>query len=366
MGEKTDSQKRLASLDALRGFDMFFIMGGDALFLSLGALFPGTFFEVAGRQMMHTAWHGFTFEDLIFPLFLFLAGVSFPFSLAARGDAGMTKRILRRGILLVLLGMVYNGLLQFDFDTLRCASVLGRIGLAWMIAALLFMRLGRKACITVAVAVLLGYWALLALVPAPDGGGASCFSMRGCLVGYVDRLLLPGTLHDGIHDPEGILSTLPAVVTALLGMFTGDFVRSAYIKNGFARVGVLLIAAALLAGVGLLWDILFPINKNLWTSSFVCLAGGISVALFALFHLVTDVVGLQGWAFFFKVIGMNSITIYMAQRFVDFSFTQQRLFGGAVGLLPASWHGVASACMYILLCWLFLFFLYRQKIFLKV
>ena len=143
--------------------------------------------------------------------------------------------------MLVFLGVLYNGLLQFDFDNLRYASVLGRIGLAWMFASLLYVWLKRKWLVLVSVVVLLGYWALLALVVAPDApDGASSFSIEGSIVGYVDRLLLPGVLHNEIHDPEGILSTLPAIVTAFLGMFTGEFVRSKRIANEYKKVLVIL------------------------------------------------------------------------------------------------------------------------------
>lgn len=368
---KEKKVQRLMSLDTLRGFDMLFIMGGDALFRSLGALFPGTFFEAWGRQMTHVQWDGFAFEDLIFPLFLFLAGVSFPYSLASqrdkgRSDGSVSLRIIKRGLLLVLLGAVYNGLLQFNFEAMRYASVLGRIGLAWMFAALLYVWLGRRWSAITSVVLLLGYWALVALVPSPEANGASPFSMQGCIVGYVDRMLLPGYLHLGIHDPEGFLATLPAIVTALLGMFTGDFVKSAGRFSGFGKVGILAAVAAVLVVAGLLWDNLFPINKNLWSSSFVCLAGGLSVALFALFYLVVDVLEWRGWTLFFRVIGMNSITIYLAQEFVNFSSTTKALFGGVLSLFPQDAYNVVFWVAYIALCWLFLYFLYRQKIFLKV
>lgn len=370
MDNANTEQRRLFSLDALRGFDMFFIMGGDALFLCLGALFPGTVLEWWGGQMLHVGWHGFSFEDLIFPLFLFLAGVSFPFSLAkqrARGsdNVAVSLRVLRRAAILVLLGVLYNGLLQFDFDTLRYASVLGRIGLAWALAAIMYVWLSARWCAIFSVVVLVGYWLLLACISAPDADGASCYSMQGNIVSYIDRVLLPGALHNGIHDPEGILSTLPAVVTALLGIFTGVFIKNRPMK-GCAKAVTLALAAIALVAVGVLWNNLIPINKNLWTSSFVCVAGGISLALFALFYYIIDVLEWRRWAFFFKVIGVNSITIYLAQHFFDFSFTVKSLFGGMLSFLPSDYDNVAFWLCYIVLCWLFLYFLYRRKLFLKV
>ena len=361
---------RLLSLDVLRGFDMSFIMGGEVVLICLASLFPGLKF--LGEQMGHSQWDGFTFYDLIFPLFLFLAGISFPFSMAKQLSLGKTKsavslKVLKRGLILVLLGVVYNGLLQFDFETLRYASVLGRIGLAWMFASLLYVWLQRKWLMLFSAVILLGYWALLALVVAPDAhDGASSFSIEGSIVGYVDRLLLPGVLHNEIHDPEGILSTLPAIVTAFLGMFTGEFVRSKRIANEYKKVLVMFGAAVALLAVGYLWDIVFPINKNLWSSSFVCCAGGWSLLLFALFYLVVDVVGWSKWVFPLSVIGMNSITIYLAQQFLDFSKPVNTLFGGVLNLLPEDYYALGWWCCYILVCWCLLYFLYRKKVFLKV
>lgn len=363
--------KRLLSLDVLRGFDMFFIMGGDALFLFLGMLFPETVLASWGKQMLHVQWHGFAFEDLIFPLFLFLAGVSFPFSLAkqlatGKSNIDISLRVVRRGFVLILLGVVYNGLLQFDFDTLRYASVLGRIGAAWLLAALMFVWLSRRWCAVLSVVILLGYWALLSLVSAPDAGDVSSFSMEGNIVSYVDRMLLPGRLHNDIHDPEGFLSTLPAVVTAMMGMFAGNFIKSSNQLKGYTKAALLFVVALLFVAAGLLWNELLPINKNLWTSSFVCFAGGLSLALLALFYFVIDVLEWQRWTLFFKVIGVNSITIYLAQQFFDFSFTVKGLFGGVLSSIPQEYYHVCYWLGYIMVCWLFLYFLYRQKIFLKV
>ena len=363
---------RLFSLDALRGFDMCFIMGGEMVVLSIASLFPGESSSWLALQMGHVAWNGFVFYDLIFPLFLFLAGVSFPFSFAKQCERGasrkaVTLKIVRRGLLLVLLGVFYNGLLQFDFDNLRYASVLGRIGLAWMFAALLYVWAGRKTVLSTAIALLLGYWALLALFVAPDAPeGAGSLSMKGSIVGYVDRLLLPGVLHSGVHDPEGLLSTLPAIVTALAGMFTGEFVRSECVKSGYKKVLVLFAAALVLLVVGYLWGNILPLNKNLWTSSFVCVAAGWSLVLFSLFYLVIDVMGWWRWSFFFRVIGLNSITIYLAQQFLDFHKPVSTLFGGLLGLLPESYYAIGYWCCYVLVCWLLLYFLYRNKVFLKV
>ena len=370
--EMEKQNRRLLSLDALRGFDMFFIMGGAALFTSLAVLFPNSFFQVIAYQMHHAEWSGLTHHDTIFPLFLFIAGISFPFSLQKQREHGKTdaeiyKKIVYRGLKLVLLGIIYNGLLNFDFEHQRYASVLGRIGLAWMFGALIFTNTRVVTRVWITVAILVGYWLLLTFVPAPDGNGAGVFTMEGSLVGYVDRLLLPGRLHLGIHDPEGILSLVPAVATALLGMFVGEFVK---LENGRLtdkkKVGLLFVAGAVLLVVGLFWSMFFPINKNLWTSSFVCVVGAYSVWMFALFFYVVDVLEYRKWTFFFMVIGVNSITIYMAQEFIDFAFTSNVLFGGLKMLMPETARPLVETVSYIAACWASLYFLYRQRIFLKV
>ncbi len=361
---------RLLSLDTLRGVDMLFIMGAEMIFVTLGQMLPGTPLESVARQMHHVVWDGFTLYDLIFPLFLFIAGISFPFSLAKSLAHGASRtdialKVLRRGLLLILLGAVYNGLLSLDFSNVRYLSVLGRIGSAWMLAALLYLWLPRKYCLVVAVGILLGYGALLLYVQAPDYPEASSLSLQGNIVGYVDRVLVSGSLHQGIFDPEGLLSTLPAIVTALMGMFTGKFVRSTAL-SGNIKSAVLFLVGLLLLVLGWLCNGVLPVNKSLWSSTFVCVAGGLSMMLFAAFYWVVDVLQYRRWTLFFRVVGMNSITIYLAQQFVDFRALTSNVFGGVVGLLPENLHALGYWTAYVCMGWLFLYFLYRKRIFLKV
>ena len=177
----------------------------------------------------------------------------------------------------------------------------------------------------------------------------------------------PGRLHGGNYDPEGILSTLPAIGTALLGMFTGEFVKLR--REGLTetkKVVYMLAVGGCLLVIGLLWGLFFPINKYLWTSSFVCTVGGISAILFAVFYYIVDVKECRGWTLFFTVIGTNSITIYLAQVFINFTFTANAVFGGFIGLFPETAQPLLGAIAYIAVCWGFLYFLYRQRIFLKV
>ncbi len=365
---------RLMSLDALRGFDMFFIMGLSGLIVNICAMFPGAFSEMLSEQMSHVAWDGLRHHDTIFPLFLFLAGVSFPFSFAKMRDNGASMgsiywKIIRRGALLVLFGMIYNGLFKLDFENLRCASVLGRIGLAWMFAALLFVNCSVRSRAAISVVILVGYAIISRYVGAPDVPGADPLSREGCLVGYIDRLFMPGRLiyDNNTFDPEGLFSTLPAIVTAMLGMFTGELIRLPKEKlSGNRKTLYMLGAAVVLALVAVAAKGFNPINKMLWSSTFVCAVGSYSLAMMALFYYLVDVRGWQKWTFVFRVVGMNSITIYMAQRIINFSGISRFFFGGIAGLFPEGWAAVINSAGFIVVCWLFLYFLYRKKTFLKI
>jgi predicted acyltransferase len=370
--ENVTKPKRLYSLDALRGFDMFWIMGGEAIFAGLASLTGWPVLKWWAVQLEHVQWHGFHFYDMIFPLFLFIAGISFPFSMAKRianndSRKSIYKHIIFRGLILVALGIIYNNGIRFNLGELRYGSVLGRIGLAWMFAAIIFINTKLSWRIVWFWALLTGYWLLLLIFPAHDLGSTDPFSQTGNLASYIDRLVMPGRLYLGNHDPEGLLSTIPAISTALLGMFTGTFMMSDYLSGKkIKKVIYLVLAAVALMIIGKLWDLAFPINKNLWTSSFVCFVGGLSMLLFAVFYLIIDVWNLRKWAFFFVVIGMNPITIYLANRIINFEDASKFVFGGVIGLFPSTWEPFLSGFAYTAIGWLFLYFLYKKKIFLRV
>ena len=359
--------KRLYSLDALRGFDMFWIIGGEGIFIGLASLTGWPLFQWWAGQLEHVPWHGFHFYDMIF-----IAGISFPFSVAKRKAANesrklLYKHVIMRGLILVVLGILYNNAIRFDFANFRYGSVLGRIGLAWMFAALIFMNTKLNFRIVWFCGLLIGYWLLLLLFPAHDLGSSDIFSREGNLTSYVDRLLMPGKLYLGNHDPEGILSTIPAISTALLGMFTGEFLMSQYLNNKpLRKVLFMFLAAICLMIIGQLWNLVFPINKNLWTSSFVCFVGGLSLLLFTLFYLIIDVWNFRKWAFFFVVIGMNPITIYLTERIVNLKVASKFFLGGLIAMLPGSWTQLLNGIAITAVGWVFLYVLYRKKIFLKV
>lgn len=359
---------RLVSLDALRGFDMFWIIGGDEIVHEGAKLTSWGWLEWLDGQLHHPEWHGFAFYDLIFPLFLFLAGVAMPYSFEkrlARGDSKqeLVRHVIIRGLVLVLLGMVYNGLLRFDWETMRYPSVLGRIGLAYLLAALIVLNTKWRGRLLWFVGLLLGYWAALKFIPVP-GFGAGDLAPGHTLTDYLDRLLIPGRLHEGDRDPEGLLATIPAIATALAGAMTGHFLKHTP-HEGAAKAALMAAAGLVCLALAWLWNFDFPINKNLWTSSFVLHCAGWSLLLLAVFYLVIDVWRFQSWAFFFVVIGSNSILIYMTQKMVDFQHTSEFLFGGVLGH-TGNLQPLLSAIAYLAVEWALLYLLYRKRIFLRV
>ena len=367
--KEAEKAARLASLDALRGFDMLFIMGGEGLVCAIAAAFG---FAGFGEAFGHAKWHGLHFMDIVFPLFLFMAGVSFPFSLAKSrerglGDGRIAIKSLKRGLVLVFLGLCCGRLLSFDFAHLRVWSVLGRIGVAWMVASWLHLAFGVKARLGIAAAILAAVTVGTMFVPAPGAAApVDPFSQEGNFGCWLDRTLNAGHTYRPLYDPEGFAGLLPAVVTAMLGMFAGEIVR----RGGSAAtprkaLGLFSCGVASLA-LGLALSFVFPINKALWSPSFTLVAGGVSFLLFALFYWVVDVLGFRRWTFFFTVIGMNSITIYMAQRVIGFHVARDFLFGGLASLFPDAWSPVVLQIGYIAVCWLFLYFLHRKGVYLKV
>ncbi|MFH1321714.1 MAG: DUF5009 domain-containing protein [Bacteroidota bacterium] len=370
--ENKPATKRLYSLDALRGFDMFWIMGGEGIFIALATLTGWPVFEWWAGQLEHVEWHGFHFYDMIFPLFLFIAGISFPFSMTKRtalneSRKSIYKHVITRGLILVLLGIIYNNAVRFNLAELRYGSVLGRIGLAWMFAAIIFMNTKLSWRIAWFWALLIGYWLLLLFFPAHDLGSTDAFSREGNLASYIDRLIMPGKLYLGNHDPEGLFSTIPAISTALLGMFTGEFLLSKYLNDKpLRKVLYMVLAAVAFMVIGKIWDLNFPINKNLWSSSFVCYVGGLSLLLFSLFYLVIDVWNFKKWAFFFVVIGLNPITIYLAGRIINFRSAARFFFGGFNSIFPENWAPLIDSIGITAVGWVFLYILYKKKIFLRV
>jgi predicted acyltransferase len=368
MSSATQSaSQRVLAIDALRGFDMFWIIGADSLFVSALGLSSAPLAKSLAGQLEHVPWEGFAFYDLIFPLFLFIVGCAIPFSLEKyrANPSNAWGRIARRTFLLIAMGLIYNRIQDFQWNELRWMGVLQRIGICYGVAAVLFLQLRLRGLAIVLIAILLGYWGLLAWVPAP-GFAAGDMSPEGNLSGYIDRTLLPGKIlkqYYGFGDNEGILSTIPAIATALLGVFAGLGLQST--KGPWHKVAGLAIAGGVCLALGLLWGQYFPIIKNLWTSSFVLVAGGWSLLLLGLFYMAIDVLQWRSWSWFWIVIGSNAITIYLLQRVISFGTISKFFLGGLAGLNEA-WGPVLLAAGALALKWIVLLILYRKKVFLRL
>jgi predicted acyltransferase len=362
--------ERIFSLDALRGFDMFWIMGAEEIFHALFRATGSPVWGAVSTEMTHPDWNGFHFYDLIFPLFLFIAGVATPYSTGRELEKGKTKnqvmlRVVKRGLILVLLGIIYNnGLVIKSFAEVRVASVLGRIGLAYLFANLIYLYAGVRAQIIWAAGILLGYWLLLKGNAAP-GFARGDLSMAGNFASYLDRQYLPGKLYLGTHDPEGLVSTIPAIATGLVGILTGEFLKFGK-PQPTMKAAWMCITGIVLIALAHVWNIAFPINKNLWTSSFVLNTAGYSLLLLSVFYYIIDVKGYTAWAFFFRVIGMNSILIYLSGRFINWRYSTDAFFGWVGTLAGNPFGAVLLAVCFVLVKWAFLYFLYQKRVFLRV
>ena len=423
---------RLTSLDALRGFDMFWILGADSFVYALGELGKNPATKFLAEQLDHAEWAGFRFYDLIFPLFVFIMGVSTVFSLTKiierEGKAAAVKRVLIRGILLFAVALIYSGGFTNPWPDMRLMGVLNRIALCYTAGGLLFIFCNVRGLIAAAAALLLGYWAIMAWTPmrdirlekeslaalaekagdeklaakfqdadSPSASNPSAkknspvwaateqmyFATTNRVTGKYDKgynvachfdfAHLPGRKYDLFWDPEGILSTLPAIVTGLLGIFTGLFLR---LKNvpAMRKVFTLIGAGAASAMLGWIWGIEFPVIKKIWTSSYVLVAGGYSAMLLGVFYWIVDVKKWQWWCQPFVWIGMNPITLYLTSNFLGglgFEKLARRLTGGPVKLFfdthlaPGFGELVSSLVGVLLFVW-FARFLYQRKIFLRL
>ncbi len=361
---------RLVSIDALRGFDMLMIAGAGAVIHQLDGKTGWPWVDAVAKQFTHPAWFGFTFYDCIFPLFLFLAGVSIPFSLSKAIAQGTPKTTLYQKAFVRLLILIALGFLDknapvpfFDPHHMRLGSVLGRIGLAGFVSVVLYLNLSSMKRLCVAGGILLAYYAALFLVPVP-GFGAGNLSFEGNLVGWFDRTYLPGRLLQGTYDELGLLTQFPAMCLTMFGVLAGEILKGGS-GTPAAKFRQLLLAGAVCIALGLLWSLHFPIAKRLWTSSFILVTTGISFTLLAVFYGVIDLLNFKRWAFPLVVVGMNSLTIYMVYHFVDFGHTSKLLFSGLYQPLDPKWYSVLESTGALLLVWLFLYALYRRKIFFK-
>jgi predicted acyltransferase len=360
--------QRLVSLDALRGFDMFWILGMEEVATAVGNASSAPWAQVFASQLSHVPWDGFRFLDLIFPMFVFIAGVSSVFSLekslAVRGRAATLRKLLVRALVLYVLGLWCYGGISKGVDEIRWLGVLQRIAIAGFAAGAAYLFLGPRARWGLFGGLLIGYWTLMTFVPVP-GGSAGDYAEGKNMANWLDSKYLPGFKWNGDHDPEGLLSTLPAIASALLGVAVGEWLRRSDRAAGRKAAG-LVMGGVVLVAAGWLWHLQFPVIKSLWTSSFVLVAGGYSCLLLAAFYWVIDIVGIKGWAAPFVWIGMNPITLYLTHYFVEYKKIAERLGGGPVAAAFGHWGEVWIATLVVLLSLVLAWFLYSRRIFLRV
>lgn len=361
-------RERLFSLDALRGFDMFWITGGGYLVAVLAKYTGAGWLQVLADQMEHVPWEGFHFEDLIFPLFMFISGVAIPFALVSKLEkhvpkSELAKKAVKRGIILVLIGLVYNGVFSNGFEHPRFASVLGQIGVAYMCTALItiYTRTLKQRLYWLG-GILSGIAIVQLLIPVP-GIGAGVLTPEGCINGYIDRALLPGRLYGGTFDPEGLLCVVSAITVTLMGSVAGHFLREKTTSDN-QKIKTLSVIGASSIVVALVLSTFYPIIKACWTSSFNLLTGGIGFLLMTLFYWIIDVKGWKKWSFFFRVIGMNSIFIYLLYDMANPAGISKSLFGWTV--LWGEFGQIVNVVGTIMMVWFLLYYMYKKNIFLRV
>lgn len=368
---QASASTRLLSLDALRGFDMLWIIGGGDLITSLAHARPTPFSLAVAAQFEHVPWAGLHLYDVIWPLFMFMVGVSLCLSLTRRRQRGESHasvyaHAIRRALVLFVLGMIAQGnLLQFNLATLHpFYSVLGGIAAGYLIATIVTLNT-RPAGRAIVIAVfLILYWILLVSIPVP-GVGRDVLTRTGNAAAYVDRIVMGRFWYAPVNQANTwFLSYLGFASSVLLGVLAGDVLQSARLSMKKKCLSLYLLGLALIP-LGLLWSLWLPVIKLLWTSSFVLITGGISCVLLATFYLIIDVLHYRRWAFPLTVIGMNALAIYMATNLFDFRILGNIFVGH---LLPrvGRWDAVLSEAAALTIIWLILYWMYRTRSFVKI
>jgi predicted acyltransferase len=372
--EKISQEKvksRLLSLDALRGFDMLWIIGGSGIVNALAKNIDAGWMKALDLQMTHVTWNGFHFYDLIFPLFMFISGIAIPYSVKSTLGKNPSKsklllKVFKRMVILVILGMLYNGVFKDGFENARYASILAQIGIAYFVASVIYMySKSLKANLLWLAGILLGVSVLQLFVPVP-GIGAGVFTPEGSMNGYIDRLYLPGRLayFNGIFDALGILSVVSAIGITIMGIVAGRILQNSKLSE-YRRTALLGAIGIILILIAVALSPVYPIIKVCWTTTYNFLAGGISFILIALFYLVIDVWGYQRWSFFFRVIGMNSLFIYLLGRIVPVDVITGFFVGWIIKPMGGAGE-VIGALAIVAAEWLLLWFMYKKKVFVKV
>jgi predicted acyltransferase len=367
------SADRLVSLDVFRGITI----AGMVLVNN-----PGTWTAIHS-PFEHAQWHGWTPTDFVFPFFLFIVGVSITLALGRRAERAGTRRdlyikIVRRALIIFALGLFLGGFPNFDLPTLRIPGVLQRIAVCYFFASIIFLNTRWRTQAFITVALLVVYWLIMKLIPAP-GFAAGDLSMEGSIASYVDRAVLAGHTWKPLYDPEGILSTIPALATTLCGVLTGHLLRSE--RPAIEKVTAMFVAGAAGVVVGWMMNFWFPINKALWTSSFVLFTAGLGLQLLAVCYWLVDIKGYRRWATPFVVFGTNALALYfLAELFSNIisTVTVARPDGTRIDLKSLIFEKVfaplgspETASLMFAICTVLLWLgvmslLYRRRIFIKV
>lgn len=375
------SAPRLVALDALRGFDMLIILGVEELAAALVKAHEAPWTRFFARQLEHAEWEGFRFLDLVFPLFIFVSGVSLVYSaeksIEVRGRVATAGKFLIRGVILYALGLIYYHGVANGWEQVRWVGVIQRIAVCGTVAGVLYCLAPARWRIGmiwgVLIGCLVGYWAVMTFLSGSGGvhvTGADAVNKfaegpEHNFANWVDQMYLPGKKWDKTHDPEGLLSTIPAIGTCLIGVLCGMYLKRNQASLTAKSLMLVLLGAAV-AGLGWAWSLQFPVIKKLWTSSYVLVAGAYSMALLGAFVYVIEVLGWKWWAKPLVWVGMNAIVLYMARHFVDMEGLSNAVLGGPVSEAVAPYGAVVVAGGVIVLNLLLAWFLYSRKIFLRV
>jgi predicted acyltransferase len=362
--------QRLVSLDVFRGITI----AGMVLVNN-----PGTW-EHIYWPLEHASWNGWTPTDLVFPFFLFIVGVSIPLAFANRLESGGKTRdlyikIVKRTLIIFAIGLFLNGLPYFGLAEYRIPGVLQRIAVCYFFASIIFLNTKVRSQVAIAIGLLILYWLLVKLVPAP-GFAAGDLTKEGSLPSYVDRVVFGKHVwaQAKVYDPEGLLSTVPAIVTTLIGVLTGSCLRTE--KTRYEKAAGMFVAGAVCVAFGWAWNAFFPINKALWTSSYVLFTGGLALQFLSFCYWLIDIQGYRRWAKPFEVFGLNAIALYVVADVIAVLLGTLKLGNEPLGSwiydhLFASWASpvnasLAFAICFVLVCLGLMWILYHRKIFLKV
>lgn len=362
--KSTGPSERILSVDALRGFDMFWIAGGEWIFKSLDKIFHNETTAWISTQLDHVDWLGFRFYDIIMPLFLFIVGAAMPFSFSKRLAAGDSKtrimsHVVRRVIILWILGMLVQGnLLTYSFSEFHFYSnTLQAIAAGYFISSILILYAGAVSQLAVTAGLMLVYWLVMAFLPQ-TGGQYEPFQNAAL---YIDKLVL-GSHQDGTNY-TWILSSLTFAGTTMLGVFAGYILKGSFKK--YHKVAYLLVFSVICYLLAIVWHPVHPVIKHIWTGSFVFYAGSFSLLLLAVFYLIIDVWNLKAWSRMFVIIGANAIVAYVAWHLFDFRHISD-IFLRGLEQYTGSWYAFIRNTGGFLVLLLLLWYMFKWKIFVKV